>query len=69
MGFSPYGEFWRRIRKICVLELLSLRRVQQFLYVREEEVAILNSRIRRSTNPGDNGTPIINLSEMLMETS
>ncbi|GMN58600.1 hypothetical protein TIFTF001_027693 [Ficus carica] len=69
LGFSPYGEFWRQIRKICVLELLSLRRVQQFQYVREEEGAILNNRIRSSTNHGYNGTPIINLSEMLMETS
>ncbi|CAL5441236.1 unnamed protein product [Camellia sinensis] len=41
VGFSPYGEYWRQVRSICVLHLLSNRRVQSFRNVREEETALM----------------------------
>ncbi|XP_062178170.1 cytochrome P450 71A1-like [Alnus glutinosa] len=65
VGFSPYGEYWRQARKICVLKLLSLKRVQSFQYVREEEIEALIKKIRESCNKGAS----VNLSEMLMATS
>ncbi|XP_059443549.1 cytochrome P450 71A1-like [Corylus avellana] len=65
VAFSPYGEYWRQARKICVLELLSLKSVQSFKYVREEEVEALINKIR--------GTYLkegsVNLSEMLISTT
>ncbi|KAI4329526.1 hypothetical protein MLD38_027907 [Melastoma candidum] len=59
IAFSPYGAYWRHIRKICILELLSAKRVQSFSYVREEEIARLVGRITESI-PGK-----MNLSKML----
>ncbi|PRQ39018.1 putative oxidoreductase [Rosa chinensis] len=65
LAFSPYGEYWRQVRKLCVVELLSLKKVQQFQYAREEEVAKLVKKIRKeclSESP-------IDLSDMLKKTS
>ncbi|GMJ04919.1 cytochrome P450, family 71, subfamily B, polypeptide 13 [Hibiscus trionum] len=64
-GFSPYGEYWRRARKICVSELLSQKRVQSFRFIREEEVASLINKLRHESCSGRS----VNLSQLLLETS
>ena len=37
-GFAPYGAYWRELRKIAALELLSNIRLEQLRHVRESEV-------------------------------
>ncbi|KAK9214141.1 hypothetical protein WN944_006129 [Citrus x changshan-huyou] len=37
-GFSPYGPYWRQIRKIATLEVLSNHRLEMLKHVRESEV-------------------------------
>ncbi|OAY78998.1 Premnaspirodiene oxygenase, partial [Ananas comosus] len=39
IAFSPYGAYWRQLRKICVMELLSAKRVKSFSSLRTEEIA------------------------------
>ncbi|XP_022738025.1 cytochrome P450 71A1-like [Durio zibethinus] len=62
IGFAPYGEYWRQVRKVCVLELLSVRRVHSFQFVRDEEVELVMNKIRRASVKGES----INLTEMLL---
>ncbi|RCV42751.1 hypothetical protein SETIT_9G241100v2 [Setaria italica] len=53
VALSPYGERWRQLRKICVLELLSAVRVQSFRRIREEEVARFMRSVAASAAAGD----------------
>ena len=61
VAFAPYGEYWREMRKICVLELFSVKRVQSYRSIREEEVDSLMNSISESAS---SSTPV-NLTEKL----
>ncbi|ESR40884.1 Flavonoid 3-monooxygenase [Citrus sinensis] len=37
MATAPYGPYWRQARKICLMELLGTKRLDQFEYMRVEE--------------------------------
>ncbi|XP_043690918.1 cytochrome P450 71B37-like [Telopea speciosissima] len=49
ISFTPYGEWWREIRKICALELFCPKAVQSYLFVREEEIACMVDSIAKAS--------------------
>ncbi|XP_038685431.1 cytochrome P450 71D9-like [Tripterygium wilfordii] len=57
--FAPYGEYWRQMRKMCTVEVLSGRRVHAARPIREEETLEFIKSISLKTGSK------INLSEML----
>ncbi|KAI3972083.1 hypothetical protein MKW92_031607, partial [Papaver armeniacum] len=67
ISFAPYGEYWRQVRKICVLELLSAKRVQSFKNLREEEVNAVIQIISSSCSTSKG--VVINLSKLLLTLS
>ncbi|XP_073289530.1 cytochrome P450 71A6-like [Primulina huaijiensis] len=56
--FAPYSDYWRQMRSICVLHLLSNKMVQSFRHVREEETSAMIERIKGL------GSAAINFSDM-----
>ncbi|XP_050205754.1 cytochrome P450 71D445-like [Mercurialis annua] len=45
LGFSPEGPYWRQLRKLFMVHVLSVKRVQSFRTIREEEVSRIISAI------------------------
>ncbi|GKV50981.1 hypothetical protein SLEP1_g57659 [Rubroshorea leprosula] len=62
VAFTAYGDYWREMRRLYVIELLSIKRVQSFRFIREEEVEFLIKSISEFSKLG---APV-NLSEKLI---
>eukprot|EP01018_Ginkgo_biloba_P005438 Gb_01677 [translate_table: standard] len=62
VGLSPYGPYWRHMKKLCTLELLSPKRIDSFRSVREEELSLLLHSLWQESA---NGTKSVNLTKKL----
>ncbi|CAJ1943750.1 unnamed protein product [Sphenostylis stenocarpa] len=66
VAFAPYGEEWRQKRKVCALELVSMKSVRSLHFIRVEEVAEMVGAIREACA---SQTASVNLSELLIALS
>ncbi|KAM3360296.1 cytochrome 71D7-like [Capsicum galapagoense] len=62
IAFSPYGEYWRQMRKICIMEVLSAKNVRSFSSIRHDEVVRLIDSIQSSSSLGD----LVNFTERII---
>ena len=52
MTFAEYGPYWRNMRKMCTLELLSQTKINSFRSIRQEELDLLIKLLREAANDG-----------------
>ncbi|KAF3670209.1 Cytochrome 82A3 [Capsicum annuum] len=57
-AFAPYGSYWREIRKIGTIELLSARRIEMFSHIREFEV---KSAVKEIYDKGNNLNGVVKM--------
>ncbi|KAK6775378.1 hypothetical protein RDI58_026379 [Solanum bulbocastanum] len=62
IGFAPYNDYWREMRKICVLHLFSLKKVQLFNPIREDEVSRMINKIYQQVG----NSQVTNLSNLMI---
>ncbi|TYG52875.1 hypothetical protein ES288_D09G063200v1 [Gossypium darwinii] len=63
MAFTPYGSYWRTVRKWCTLHLLSASKVEYFAPVRKTELGSLVESVKESAAARET----VNLSEKVGE--
>ncbi|XP_055819838.1 premnaspirodiene oxygenase-like [Solanum dulcamara] len=61
IAFAPYGDYWKQMRKICLSELLSTKRINSNYPLMEEEISLLMKSIKESSIEGT----LINVYECL----
>uniref|UniRef100_K3ZMG0 Uncharacterized protein n=1 Tax=Setaria italica TaxID=4555 RepID=K3ZMG0_SETIT len=61
VSFTPYGEYWRRARKVITTHLLTAAKVRSYRAAREQEVRLVLARVRAAAAAGT----AIDVSEIL----
>ncbi|XP_027078023.1 cytochrome P450 CYP736A12-like [Coffea eugenioides] len=52
LTFGQYGPYWRNMRKLCILQLLSSHKINSFLPMRREEVGTLVKSLKQAASDG-----------------
>ncbi|XP_044954768.1 desmethyl-deoxy-podophyllotoxin synthase-like [Hordeum vulgare subsp. vulgare] len=62
---APYGDHWRQMRKVCVVEVLSARQVRRIESIQQAEVA----RLLESVSAAATGCAVVDVGKALAELS
>ncbi|ESQ45160.1 hypothetical protein EUTSA_v10010307mg [Eutrema salsugineum] len=65
IGFAPFGETWREMRKIAVLELFSQKKLKSFRYIREEESEVLVKKVSSKAADETQTSSSVNLRKVI----
>jgi len=57
--FSEYGRYWRNMRKVCTLQLLSASKVESFAPLRKRELEVTLKSLKKAASLGE----IVDVSE------
>ncbi|XP_028959896.1 cytochrome P450 CYP736A12-like [Malus domestica] len=63
MALTEYGPYWRRIRKLCTLQLLCPSKIEGFAPLRREEVGLLVQSLKVAAEAGE----VVDFSEKVGE--
>ena len=66
---APYGPYWRQVKSISVLHLLSPKKVQSFREVREEELVAMIEKVRLSCCSSASLMKVLNLTNLLTQVT
>ncbi|KAM3308534.1 hypothetical protein P3S67_010278 [Capsicum chacoense] len=61
IAFAEYGDYWKQMRKICIMELLSAKMVKSFSSIRKDELSSVLSSI-----DSVGGTCEVNMTEIIV---
>ncbi|KAH6825078.1 hypothetical protein C2S53_018457 [Perilla frutescens var. hirtella] len=61
IAFCAYNEYWRQMRKICIVELLSTKNVKSFAHIRQDEASSLIRSLQSESSSGH----AVNLTEKI----
>ncbi|CAL5007185.1 unnamed protein product [Urochloa decumbens] len=61
IGFSPYGEHWRQLRRLVTRHLFSLKKVNSYRHARQDEVRLVMEKIREAAA----GSKVVDISETM----
>ncbi|GAU27760.1 hypothetical protein TSUD_215710 [Trifolium subterraneum] len=61
MAFSEYSPYWRNVRKLCTVKLLSASKVEMFGPIRKEELGVLVKSLEKAALVGE----VVNVSDVV----
>ncbi|XP_018508180.1 cytochrome P450 71A14 isoform X2 [Brassica rapa] len=65
IAFAPYGEYWRQMKSICVMNLLTNKTIRSFENIRAEEINLLMEKLEKASS---SSSPV-NLSKFFISFS